>query len=117
MTRRSDVCFVNVNGVIVDDGSERLLASGLEEKGSTANLIHINTNHFPYTFLTHFLLCRKCALCTRVYLHIFYTFSTCLGPCRDWWAFELEVWLSSDRTLNYVTILTYLPEKRLYGLF
>ena len=38
MTRQSDVCFVIVNGVIVDDGSERLLASGLEEKGSTVNL-------------------------------------------------------------------------------
>jgi len=38
MTRHSDVCFVNVNGVIVDDGSERILAIRIEEKGSTANL-------------------------------------------------------------------------------
>jgi hypothetical protein len=38
MTWYSDVCFVNVNGIIVDDGSERLLAIRIEEKGSTVNL-------------------------------------------------------------------------------
>ena len=63
MTRHSDVCFVNVNGVIVDDGSERILAIRIEEKGSTANLngtgLHEHIKEIPvYLLLLRNLLQR-----------------------------------------------------------
>ena len=38
MPRHCNVCFVYVNGVVVDDGSERVLSIRLEKKGSTLNL-------------------------------------------------------------------------------
>ena len=38
MTWHSHVCIVNVNSVIVDDSSEKLLVFIIEEKGSMANL-------------------------------------------------------------------------------
>ena len=55
MTRHSDICFVNVNGVIVDNGSERILAIRIEEKGSTANLngtgLHEHIKEIPVYLL------------------------------------------------------------------
>ena len=59
MTRQSDVCFVIVNGVIVDDGSERLLASGLEEKGSTVNLNGTGLREHIKEIPVHLLLLRN----------------------------------------------------------
>ena len=59
MTRHSDVCFVNVNGVIVDDGSERLLAIRIEEKGSTANLNGTGLRKHIKEIPVHLLLLRN----------------------------------------------------------
>ena len=38
MTCHVDIRFINVDGLIVDNGSERPLAIRMEEKGSTVNV-------------------------------------------------------------------------------